>query len=274
MPYRWACVVGSRAELADVLAEWPAGAGDRWWSGEAAPGGPVDPVPRDRSGLLAAASGWCRGHDLDFAQRWAGTAARRVQLPVYRFDLQRCWLYTAAPLQPPDPGTAPAPMTPGAAGLGEGEKDEAFLEGLAEAFPAERLDLLIADVQRIAGEWLGFTPEHPAQVTKGFFDLGLDSISSTRIYRVLVGRYGRELDMQLFFNYPNITAVARYILDLLDSEDPRRAAEDTPKPGVRVVEHTTPHDPDSPLADEAEAVLVEALRREIERSLAGDWRSR
>ncbi|MDT0268347.1 SDR family NAD(P)-dependent oxidoreductase [Streptomyces sp. DSM 44915] len=160
------------------------------------------------------------GDDVDFDARWAGLGARRVPLPGYPFERDTYWLYES-PLRAVAAAPAAAeagggPAGPATAAAEPDGVDREFLDQLADAFHKDRPALVTGYLQRRIAVLLGFAEGKLPETDRGFFELGMDSITSTQTHSLLERLLGLELDLQLFFNYPSIDEVAAYVLDLLD----------------------------------------------------------
>ncbi|MFC0498024.1 SDR family NAD(P)-dependent oxidoreductase [Streptomyces mutabilis] len=226
--------------------------------------------PQDRDRLGDVARRWVRGADIAFGAWYERQPGQRVPLPGYPFEKETYWLYrapvrAAATLSPqpesqesrepqetretqetqeapealesaessPAQEARPEADPAGAPEAGGRGPDPAFMLRLADELPDERLDLMTEFVQLRVADQLGFTEDRLPETDRGFFDLGMDSITATRTHNLLEKLFGQELDLQLFFNYPTIRDVAEYILGLLDVDSyeppvnpaPRTAAE-------------------------------------------------
>jgi acyl carrier protein len=85
-----------------------------------------------------------------------------------------------------------------------------LLEQLASAAPPERLAILAEHVAGNVGKALGLdarTVDH----NRGFFDMGMDSLTSAELRRSLQTCLGHALPATLAFNYPTVTALAAYL---------------------------------------------------------------
>ena len=202
LPRRAAFLVSDHAELAAQLKAFVAD------GGAAGAPGRLDETGRK----------WVSGQEVRFDARWEGRQGRRVSLPGYPFERDTHWLYHS-PVRGVHgelAGAQEASAAPRAAsGAETGGVDQDFLDRLAGAFPNERQGTMTEYLQHRVAEVLGFANGRLPETDRGFFELGMDSITSTQMHNLLEELFGQDLDLQLFFNYPSIRAVADYILGLL-----------------------------------------------------------
>ncbi|WP_374615685.1 type I polyketide synthase, partial [Frankia sp. AgKG'84/4] len=110
---------------------------------------------------------------------------------------------------------------------------------LAGKSAPEQEKLLLGIVQSEAGTVLGFSAPELAQGTRGFTDLGFDSLTAVELRNRLSAATGVKLPATLIFDYPTPVALARYLRgELADAE----AAPTDMAPT------TAPIDPDEPIA--------------------------
>ncbi|MFE6775902.1 SDR family NAD(P)-dependent oxidoreductase [Streptomyces sp. NPDC057676] len=171
--------------------------------------------------LDTVARQWVDGEEADFEAAWRGRPGRRVPLPGYPFERDAHWLYQSPLRVAAEPAAAP----PEAADALPDGVDHAFLGQLAEAFRGERAELMAGYLQRRVATLLGFAEGKLPETDRGFFELGMDSITSTQLHNLLEQLFGHSLDLQLIFNYPTINDVGGYLLGLLDQAGDPRAAE-------------------------------------------------
>lgn len=85
---------------------------------------------------------------------------------------------------------------------------------LADVPPAERLDCTITAVRTVAAGVLALRPDE-VDPALGLFEMGMDSLMSVELKRRLEALSGRRLPSTLTFNYPNVRALAVFLLDVL-----------------------------------------------------------
>jgi myxalamid-type polyketide synthase MxaE and MxaD len=85
-----------------------------------------------------------------------------------------------------------------------------LLEQLASAAPAERLAILAEHVAGHVGKALGLDAR-AVDHNRGFFDMGMDSLTSAELRRSLEARLGHALPATLVFNYPTVAALAAHL---------------------------------------------------------------
>jgi acyl transferase domain-containing protein/NAD(P)-dependent dehydrogenase (short-subunit alcohol dehydrogenase family) len=203
LPSRVAFVVSDHADLAQQLQDFVSGGR----------------VPGATGELADEARRWAEGEDIDFSTRWTDRPVRRTPLPGYPFETDPYWMYTA-PVR--GGGAERLPAVPGAVAQADGPDsdgvDRAFLRRLAGAFPGERPELMTGYLQQRLADLLGFTGDKLPETDRGFFELGMDSITSTQAHNLMEQLFDQELDLQLFFNYPTIEETSAYLLGLLDPD--------------------------------------------------------
>ena len=99
-----------------------------------------------------------------------------------------------------------------------------FLKTLEAAPDHERFDLLLAHVQQLVAETLDWRDPEPPDPQQGFFDLGMDSLTSLELSNRLRASLGKELPSTLIFDAPNIETLTRSLAaDVLGITKPREA---------------------------------------------------
>ena len=84
---------------------------------------------------------------------------------------------------------------------------------LEHATPAGRLTQLTAFVQREVAGILGLDPGRPLDPSRGFVQMGLDSLLAIELRNRLQRMLGRTLPAPVIFNYPTVSALAAYLAD-------------------------------------------------------------
>ncbi len=87
--------------------------------------------------------------------------------------------------------------------------------------------LVAAEVARV----LGFPPGETPDVRRGFFDLGMDSVTAVELAQALAAGFGAALPATIIFDHSNVEALARHLArEVLHLED----AEARPKQSERL----------------------------------------
>ncbi|AWD13173.1 hypothetical protein B9C53_06495 [Bacillus velezensis] len=177
------------------------------------------------SNLYEMAAKWVEGNETPFSELYKGFLPYRISLPVYPYEKEKYWMYRtpekAVPFEEKlemsisDKSVSPCkeeePLSNGS--------DMTFLYQLANSFESEQIPKMIHYIQEIFASLLGFTEGRLPDPEQGFFELGLESIAIAEGYNMLQRVFNIELDEQIFFNYPNIVEVSKYILPMLNLEE-------------------------------------------------------
>jgi acyl transferase domain-containing protein/acyl carrier protein len=182
----------------------------------------------EESDSYAIAKQWVEGYVIPFSDLYSDYLPYRISLPVYPFEKERYWMYSApdttASAQAEMAESVSEPVEELTQTANEDDKDPnsvdmKFLYQLADSFESEQLPLMIHYIQEIFASLLGFTEGRLPDPEHGFFELGLESIAIAEGYNKLQKVFGLELDEQIFFNYPNIIEVSNYILPMLNLDE-------------------------------------------------------
>ena len=88
---------------------------------------------------------------------------------------------------------------------------------------SERLSLLVAHVRRQLALVLGINNSEGISLETGFFNLGMDSLTSVELRNKLQTSLDCSLPSSLAFDYPNIQSLTDYleqVITMLSSETP------------------------------------------------------
>ncbi len=86
-----------------------------------------------------------------------------------------------------------------------------FLKRLSKVPPRDRQELLLAHVRDQVTKVLGLGSSHSLEPHQGFFDIGMDSLTSVELRNRLQTTLGRSLPSTLIFDYPTLNALAGYL---------------------------------------------------------------
>ncbi|MEV6874186.1 type I polyketide synthase [Amycolatopsis sp. NPDC051128] len=173
--------------------------------------------PEARSAVAALARLHTRGVTPEWAAYFAGSGARRVDLPTYAFQRTRYWLEATG-----SGGFVELAAKP--------EPPKGALAARLSGAPAnERIRVLTDLVRGQAAVVLGHGTADEVRADRPFKELGFDSLTAVELRTLLATALGRELPATLVFDHPTPSALAAY-LDGVDLE----TAEET------VVAHDEP----------------------------------
>ncbi len=114
--------------------------------------------------------------------------------------------------------------------------DDALLQRLKTSTPSERFSTMVGYLQRMIGDLLRLDPQHPIDPQMGFFDVGMDSLTSVELKLRLEQGLGVELPSTIAFEYPTTHEMATYLLDVAL----QLADESIPSPMETVPEIASP----------------------------------
>nr|MDQ2957114.1 acyltransferase domain-containing protein [Actinomycetota bacterium] len=171
------------------------------------------PEVRQLTGALASAH--VHGATVDWQAVYAGSDARRIELPSYAFQRERHWVQdpTDTPTMEPDtaePATA-LPVVTGSAALTGSTALGALRSRLTERTEDERLPELLELVSSQAAAVLGHYSTDQIESRRAFKALGFDSMSAVELRQVLAEHTGLELPSSLLFDYPTPLSLARHL---------------------------------------------------------------
>ncbi|AZQ38053.1 SDR family NAD(P)-dependent oxidoreductase [Streptomyces cyaneochromogenes] len=163
--------------------------------------------------LTALASVFVRGTEVDWASAYAGTGARRTDLPTYAFQRETYWIDgtrraaqarsgAAAPASSAPKPPARRPVVP-AGGLGE---------RIAALPAAERLRTVTELVSAHTAAVLEYGPQDDVGLRAAFKDLGFDSLMAVELRNALAAATGLTLPSGLLFAHPTPAALAGHLL--------------------------------------------------------------
>jgi len=100
-----------------------------------------------------------------------------------------------------------------------------ILTQLQQAPPDDRREVLLQFVQSQVARVLGIESAQTLDPARGFFEMGMDSLTSVELRRRLESSFGESLPSTLTFNYPNVVALTDYLAQrVLRWEQPQPAA--------------------------------------------------
>jgi NAD(P)-dependent dehydrogenase (short-subunit alcohol dehydrogenase family)/acyl carrier protein len=132
-------------------------------------------------------------------------------------------------------------------------------EDLREAPAGERRALLIAYLQKKTAEVMRLPGDDLPDPDQGLFEMGLDSLMAVELKNILVLAAGKDLPASLIFSFPNIAALADFLLGELV---PVAAAASAPAEGAVRPAPVAPDGTGGPGEDE----LMDLLAAEIQAS--------
>jgi acyl transferase domain-containing protein/SAM-dependent methyltransferase len=110
------------------------------------------------------------------------------------------------------------------------QADNSIQAQLAQALPADRLDILVGFVRDYVRRALRLPAEQPLSPRDRLMDIGFDSLMAVEMRARLSEGLGlaKVLPSTLIFDYPTIEAIAHYLLGLLPGEGETAAPTATP----------------------------------------------
>ncbi|HQC95523.1 MAG TPA: aminotransferase class III-fold pyridoxal phosphate-dependent enzyme, partial [Aquabacterium sp.] len=186
---------------------------------------------------------WLGGQSIDWNAVHAGQQRRRLQLPTYPFQRQRCWI-EGSPVQ----AHAPAPASPA-----EAHALQAAPQAASAAPAARRVDEIERETCIIVAELLRIEP-HKVDPHAPLLELGADSLILVQAVNRIKKQFGITLSIrQLFEELTSISALATFIAQKMEPA-PAAAAPAQPAAGA-----VAPRD-----VDEGASMLERTIARQLE----------
>ncbi len=166
--------------------------------------------PEADSLLTAAGHLFTTGVPVNWGAVLAGLPpSQRVPLPTYGFARQRFWLGAGA-YPPPPVAAQPAELA----------------QRIRELAPNDQRRQLVELVCAHAAAVLGHSDSHVLDAESAFEDLGFDSLTGVELRKRLKTDTGLALPRTLIFDYPNPTALADHLRQLLLHGDPEESEDE------------------------------------------------
>jgi mycoketide-CoA synthase len=192
---------------------------------------------RDQGGperfLSSLAEAHVHGVDVDWGALFAGSKARRVEIPTYAFQRRRHWLEASPGPEDAAQAVIGGPKhqsaeydddlaaTPGVpAGIGDGGKhapagagsDGSWAGRLAELPSREQQQAALDVVRAQAAIVLGHASPEAVDAGRVFRDLGFDSAAGVELRNRLAATTGLQLPSTVLFDHPSPAAVAAFLV--------------------------------------------------------------
>jgi acyl transferase domain-containing protein len=146
------------------------------------------------------------GYDVDLAARPSASVAHAA-LPSYPWQRRRYWLEVPGGRDPVAPAIAVEVEDADADAAGEPR----LIDRLAAAAPRTHRALLEAHLARRIAAILLLPPGEPVDATRGFLELGMDSLMIVRLRQQLSRDLARALPTPVVFDYPSIRRLAAHL---------------------------------------------------------------
>ncbi len=91
---------------------------------------------------------------------------------------------------------------------------------LLQQNPGQQQELMLNHISRLVGSVLGISAD--IDLRRGFFELGMDSLTSMELRNRLQRELNISLDATLTFKYPTVSALSDYLLGLLSNAKPKQ----------------------------------------------------
>lgn len=126
-----------------------------------------------------------------------------VTVPNYQFQRQRCWVQESDRKITPTTTVNQSPE----------QSEPKLLQQLTELSVEDRKPFLIAFLQTEIAVLMGLSSSQIIEPQQGFFQLGMDSLMAIELKNKLETGLGKSISSTSAFNYPNIEALAQYLLE-------------------------------------------------------------
>jgi acyl transferase domain-containing protein/acyl carrier protein len=114
----------------------------------------------------------------------------------------------------------------------QAQKNRASAESIVSLLqqnPDRQQELMLNHISRLVGSVLGISAD--IDLRRGFFELGMDSLTSMELRNRLQRELEINLDATLTFKYPTVSALSDYLLSVLINANPKQeAAKSEPVP--------------------------------------------
>ncbi|MBD3011472.1 type I polyketide synthase, partial [Streptomyces sp. 5-10] len=193
----------------------------------------VGSLRRDEGGLdrflTSVAEAYVGGASVDWTGMFAGTSARRVELPTYAFQRKRYWLDVQALPEPNSLTQADATDPEGSADHTSATDAASLLRTrLAPLNYAQRGEMLADLVRDQVATALGYEGPEAVDLGRTFKELGFDSLGAVDFRNRLNTTTGLRLSTTLLFDHPTPRALVRHLRDRLLGEDGREEMASAP----------------------------------------------
>jgi acyl transferase domain-containing protein len=230
----------------------------------------IRPGREERPQMLeSAAALYVRGANVDWRRVDGSRQGRRVTLPTYPFQRVRYWWELATRPTPTAAVSTPSRIEPATsfsvAAVSDGVKSADSTgagrrKELADAAPAERLELLVDYVRERVAVVLRADPGRVLDRGHRLMDMGMDSLMAVELRGALGAGLGldRQLPATLIFDYPTIEAIARF-LEREISGAPAATKTAAGPAAATTVDRDRVHDIAAMSDDDVEALLLKRL---------------
>ncbi|TVT37774.1 amino acid adenylation domain-containing protein [Hymenobacter setariae] len=186
------------------------------------PGLPPATIHTDSHAMLATMGGlWMNGLAIELSRLYLGQARRKISLPTYAFDRQRCWV---------DP---PAAVASSSAAPAAEELPRPLLPATTPLLPSAismRKTTLLTKVRTLLEETSGIELT-TAPPTASFLEVGFDSLLLTQLAITLKKEFGLPITFrQLNEEYATLGQLVDYLDQQLPAEAPAAPAAPVPAP--------------------------------------------